>query len=61
MFSRCKDDFGYLGLVLVCFIINGYLEQFLEGVTIHFHALPFALPLMLPYCSGSFVPFPVPY
>ena len=45
--------------MLVCFtmalfyVLNAILERF----TIYFHRLPYALPLMLPYFYGSFVPF----
>ena len=37
------------------------LERFLERVAIYFHASPYALPLMLPYYSESFAPFPMFY
>ena len=33
------------------------LNTFLQRVTIYFHGLPFALPLMLTYLYGSFMPF----
>ena len=33
------------------------LNAFLERITIYFHGLRYALPLMLPYFYGSFVPF----
>ena len=37
-------------------------NAFLERVTIiYFHGLPCALPFMLPYFYGSFVPFPKHY
>ena len=58
---RCKDDFGYLEPLLACFTMGGGLERFLRTSYHIFPDLPYALPLMLPYFYGSFLPFPTYY
>ena len=48
-------------MMQVCSLWVEALNTFLERVTIYFQGLSYALPLMLPYFYGSFVPFTIHY
>ena len=40
VFLRCKENFGYLGLMQVCFIMGGSLERFFR---MRYHIFPLAI------------------